>query len=142
MKFDEFLNKIINDKYFMENIKLIYHFCQQCFSFMSAETLFNQILTSYEDIKKSNIDNSSEKLNNLMEFTNVLFIEMINYYTEDNNIYNYIIIPKNLYYELISDLIINISNKNKTNTIEPFKSEEENNNNIIIKTDIENNIIL
>ena len=141
MKFDEFLNKIINDKYFMENIKLIYHFCQQCFSFMSTETLFNQILTCYEDIKKNNIDNSNEKLNNLMEFTNVLFIEMINYYTEDNNLYNCIIIPKNLYYELISDLIINLSNKNKTNTIEPFKSEEENNNNIIIKTDIENNII-
>ena len=51
--FEEFLNKIINDdNYIKDNVKLIYHFCQQCFCFLDVETIFNQILDNYENIRK------------------------------------------------------------------------------------------
>jgi hypothetical protein len=47
--FEEFLNKIINDdNYIKDNVKLIYHFCQQCFCFIKVEALFEQIMKCYE----------------------------------------------------------------------------------------------
>ena len=139
MKFDDFLNKLINDNYFNDNISLIYHFCQQCFCFLDVETIFNQILDTYENIRKNIIDNSDEKLNNLIEFTNALFVEMIYYYYGDNIIYDYILIPINFYYKLIPDLIINlnITNKKEENNIQPFQldlNEKDNENNIIDDT--------
>jgi hypothetical protein len=124
--FEEFLNKIINeDNYIVDNVKLIYHFCQQCFCFIKVETLFEQILNCYEGLQK---DNSDEKLNKLIEFTHVLVIEMIYYYKGENSIDKYILIAKGFYYKLLSDLILNLdSNNNDKN------KNEENYNEIEIK---------
>ena len=52
--FEEFLNKIINDNYIYENVTLIHHFCQQCFSFIKVETIFDQIFYCYKSLKKNN----------------------------------------------------------------------------------------
>ena len=134
MKFEDFLNKIITDNYFNDNKKLIYHFCQQCFCFLKIDTIFNQISNTYENIRKNNIESLDEKLNKLIEFTNVLVIEMLYYYIGENIIYDNILIPTNFYYKLISDLIINLTNKEDENNIQPFQldlNENDSGNNII-----------
>ena len=146
MKFEDFLNKIITDNYLNDNRTLIYHFCQQCFCFLKIEKMFNQISNTYENIKKNNIDSSDEKLNKLIEFTNVLVVEMLYYYIGDNIIYDYILKPTNFYYKLISYLIMNLPNKKEENNIKPFQldsKENDNGNNTIneINSSKENYII-
>jgi hypothetical protein len=129
MKFEDFLNKIITDNYLNDNRTLIYHFCQQCFCFLKIEKMFNQISNTYENIKKNNIDCSDEKLNKLIEFTNVLIVEMLYYYIGDNIIYDYILKPTNFYYKLISYLIMNLPNKKEENNIKPFQLDSNKNDN-------------
>ena len=132
--FEEFLNKIINDdKYIIDNIKLIYHFCQQCFCFLKVETLFEQIFYCYKNLKK---DNSEVKLNKLIEFTNVLVIEMMNYYKDENVLNKFILIAKDFYNKLLSDLLSNLGNKNED------KKEEKKNIQLNVPNDSENNNII
>ena len=135
--FEEFLNKIINDNYIKDNVKLIYHFCQQCFCFIKVETLFEQILNCYEGLQK---DNSDGKLNKLIEFTDVLVIEMIDYYEGESSIDKYILIAKGFYYKLLSDLILNLGNNSNKNKNEE-KNEDKNNIEPNISNECENNII-
>ena len=134
--FEEFLNKIINDNYIKDNAKLIYHFCQQCFCFIKVEALFEQILKCYEGLQKDNLD----KLDKLIEFTDVLVIEMNYYYEGENSIDKYFLIAKGFYNKLLSDLILNLGNNNEDNKREEKNEEknsiennklEENENNII-----------
>ena len=138
LTFEEFLNKIIHDNYISDNAALIYHFCQQCFCFITVEQLFEQINICYENIKKNN---SEDELNKLIEFVNVLVIEMICYYKGDETKDNNISIVENFYYKLISDLIVNLINKDKDkieekNIIQPFKLDDSENNIINEKNDI------
>ena len=138
LTFEEFLNKIIHDNYISYNAALIYHFCQQCFCFITVEQLFEQINICYENIQKNN---SEDELNKLIEFVNVLVIEMICYYKGDETKDNNISIVENFYYKLISDLIVNLINKDKDkieekNIIQPFKLDDSENNIINEKTEI------
>ena len=139
LTFKEFLNKIIqNDNYIDDNISLIYHFCQQCFCFIKVEELFEQITNCYENIKKNN---SEDELNKLIEFMNVLSIEMIYYYKDDETINKYILYVEDFYYKLISDLIMDLKTNDKEkieeeNSIHPFKLEDSENN--INNNDTEN----
>ena len=139
----ELLNKIINENYIYDNIKIIYYFCQQCFCFTKVETLFEQISNCYENIKKNSLN---EQLNKLIEFTNVLVIEMILYYQDENNLDYYISIAKDFYYKLLSDLMITLNDNNNTysteykNSINPIKIDdsEENQINIDLKKNNDN----
>ena len=134
--FEEFLNKIINDdNYIKDNVKLIYHFCQQCFCFIKVEALFEQIMKCYEGLQKDNLDGKFDKL---IEFTDVLVMEMIYYCGGENSIDKNIVIAKGFYNKLLSDLILNLGNNNddnifeekneEKNSIEPNKLEEDENN--------------
>ena len=122
--FSEFLNKIINDNYIIDNVSLIYHFCQQCLSFIDCETLFNQILEFYESIK----NDSDEKINKLIEFSNVLFIEMIKYYEDSNLLDNCVSKAEKFYYKLLSCLIANIANNKIDNDIHSVQLSGTENN--------------
>ena len=130
--FEEFLNKIINDNYIYENVTLIHHFCQQCFCFIKVETLFDQIFYCYKSLKKNDLE---IQLNKLIEFSNVLVIEMIRYYKDENTIDVFISMAKEFYCKLISDLIINLIE----NDLE--KKEEKNEIKPVQLNDCEDNII-
>ena len=120
----EFIDKIITGNYIKENAKLINHFCQQCFSFIKLETLFNQITNTYENIKK---ENSVEKLKKLIIFINALFLEMISYYGDKKLLNDNISYAETFYCKLISDLIIDLKyNKEEKSEIQPFKLDNEN----------------
>jgi hypothetical protein len=145
---DIFLKKIIFDDFIKNNILLIYHFCQQCFCFVNKEIFFRKIFNCYK-FYKDNIP--KEKLKNLIEFVNILIIEMFIYYQRINLKDVYIDHIKKFYNDLITDFTKiedinkeeNINNKNNENdnnieikigNIDNSKNEE-NKNNINFKID-------
>ena len=110
MSFNLLLKKIVFEDFLRKHSSEIYHFCQQCFCFINTNIFFGKILNCFKYYRKKNV--SYEKLMNLIEFFNILIIEMFGYYK---------IIPKNdiqtiklFYNEIISDLIIN-NNTNSNN---------------------------
>ena len=113
ISFNLLLKKIIFEEFLRKHVNEIYHFCQQCFCFINTEIFFGKILNCYKYYRKKNV--SYEKLANLIEFFNILIIEMFEYYKiiPKNNIQSI----KNFYNEVISDLIIN----NNTNSDDYFE---------------------
>ena len=110
------LQKIILNDFIKNNLIQLYQFSQQCFSFINSEILFTKIINCYNYYKNKNTP--LEKLSNLLEFINILIIEMIHYYgcIPNNNIPQMI---KNFYNELLDSFkkyTTNISDI--TNTIQ------------------------
>ena len=105
------LKKIIFEDFLKKQTDSIYLFCQQCFCFIKIDVFFGKILNCYKYYRKKNI--SMDKISNLIEFYNVLIIEMYEYYkiipTEELEII------KNIYNEIVCDLVINNSNNNNSN---------------------------
>ena len=126
---DLLLKKIIFDDFLNNNIFLIQQFCNICFCFLNVEIFFKKIFHCYEIYKHKEI--SLDKLKNLIEFINILIIELYQYYEKIN--YNEMHIPfiRKKYYEIISDLIINFKNDdNITEINKNINSEIKENNNI------------
>ena len=97
---DILLKKIIFEDFINNNILLINHFCQQCFCFANKEIFFRKIFHCYK-FYKNNI--SKEKLQNLIEFINILIISLFEYYQKINLKDIFVNHIKNFYTELIED---------------------------------------
>jgi hypothetical protein len=89
--------------------EMIYHFCQQCFCFLKIDIIFGKILNCYKFYRKENVQ--IKKIKNLIDFLNVLIVEYFDYYKIAKN--EDLLLMKNVYYEIISDLIINNIYNNK-----------------------------
>ena len=120
---DVMLQKIIKEDFMNKNVLLIYHFCQQCFCFVNKEIFFRKIFHCYKFYKNNT---SKKKLANLIEFINVLIIEMFRYYQKINLNDVYVTIIKKLYNELITDLISSLDNLNLENDNNSSDSDGEN----------------
>ena len=154
---DILLKKIIFEDFIKKNILLIHHFCQQCFCFLNKEIFFRKIFHCYNFYKKNT---SKEKLKNLIEFINILIIEMFQYYQKIDLNDIYVTHIKNYYNELITDLILSMgldiytndnkdSNENNVNSDHQFifdsidylninRNSNVNSNYIINKTNLIN----
>ena len=116
---DLLLKKIIFDNFLEINNLLIHHFCQQCFCFVNKEIFFKKLFNCYKIYKDKNIP--LNKLKNLIEFINIIVLEMLEYY--DKIDFNELKIGniKKFYNGLILDLINNFNekenNKNNENKI-------------------------
>ena len=121
---DLLLKKIIFENFLEKNTLLIYHFCQQCFCFVTKDILFKKLFDCYKIYKEKKIP--LDKIKNLIEFINILVIEMNEYYEKVNLKDMQILLIKKFYNELISDLIDNFQEGEK-------KIEKKINNNIINK---------
>ena len=127
------LRKIIFENFLKKNAEIIYHFCQQCFCFIDTEVFFGKILNCYNYYRK--INTPFEKLKNLIDFLNVLIIEMFGYYK---------IIPidkllkvKTIYNEIISDFILFFSsNHNNEQNLNKKEMRKDENNNDGINSEI------
>jgi hypothetical protein len=117
------LQKIIKEDFMNKNVLLIYHFCQQCFCFVNKEIFFRKIFLCYKFYKNNT---SKKKLANLIEFINVLIIEMFRYYQKINLKDAYVAIIKKFYYELITDLISSLDNVDSENDFNSSGSDGEN----------------
>ena len=111
---DLMLKKIIFEDFVNNNALLIYHFCQQCFCFVPKEIFFKKIVDCYHYYKKAKL--GLNKLKNLVEFINILIVELFEYYEKINYKEVYVKVIKSFYYELINDILINY-NENENNTI-------------------------
>ena len=138
---DIFLKKIIFEDFLNNNILLVYHFCQQCFCFINKEIFFKKLLDCYRFYKKKM---PIENLGNLIEFYNVLIIEMFCYYQKIDLSDVYIKDIKTFYIELMIDLISSLKTEKETknendNTDNPNKINDNNSNdNAINKGDLIN----
>ena len=121
---DLLLKKIIFENFLEKNTLLIYHFCQQCFCFVTKDILFKKLFDCYKIYKEKKIP--LDKIKNLIEFINILVIEMNEYYEKVNLKDVQILLIKKFFSELISDLIDNFQEGEK-------KIEKKINNNIINK---------
>ena len=121
---DLLLKKIIFENFLEKNTLLIYHFCQQCFCFVTKDILFKKLFDCYKIYKDKKIP--LDKIKNLIEFINILVIEMNEYYEKVNLKDMQILLIKKFYNELIRDLIDNFQEEEK-------KIEKKSNKNIISK---------
>ena len=92
-----------------ENIEFIYGFCQQCYSFVKKENLFQKVLNCYNYYKKLNTPFIQMK--KLIYFINLLSIEMFEFYNNtkfpmDKNLQKF-------YKCLETDMLSIINNNNK-----------------------------
>ena len=116
---DLLLQKIIFDDFMSKNSLILYHFCQQCFCFLNKEIFFKKIFYCYKKYKNKGIP--LDNLQNLIDFINILIIEMFKYYEKMNYNEMQINLIKKFYKELITDYIINI--KEEENDINENKNE-------------------
>ena len=121
---DLLLKKIIFENFLEKNTLLIYHFCQQCFCFVTKDILFKKLFDCYKIYKEKKIP--LDKIKNLIEFINILVVEMNEYYEKVNFKEMQIVLIRKFYNELISDLIDIFQEGEK-------KIEKKTNNNIINK---------
>ena len=121
---DIMIKKIIFENFMNDNVLLLYHFCQQCFCFVNKEVFFKKLINCYKYYKNKNT--SLNYIKNLIEFINILIIEMFEYYQKLNSNDIALKIIKDFYHELINDLLLN------------YKEEEEN---TIVTNDNEKNNI-
>ena len=121
---DLLLKKIIFENFLEKNTLLIYHFCQQCFCFVTKDILFKKLFDCYKIYKEKKIP--LDKIKNLIGFINILVVEMNEYYEKVNLKDMQILLIKKFFSELISDLIDNFQEGEK-------KIEKKINNNIINK---------
>lgn len=123
---DLMLKKIIFDGFMKKDsyALLVYHFCQQCFCFINKDVFFRKIFNCFEFYKSKKI--SLDELGNLIDFINVLIIEMFEYYQklDMKGIQIDFNIIKNFYNNLINDLLKIEDNDNKAK--QELNSENKN----------------
>ena len=122
---DIMIKKIIFGNFMYDNALILYHFCQQCFCFVNKEIFFKKLIDCYKYYKKKNV--SLNYLQNLIEFINILVIEMFEYYQKIDIKDVSLNALKKFYNELIYDLVINYN-----------EDEGENQNQIDIKKENKN----
>ncbi len=119
---DILLKKIIFEDFLKKNVLLIHHFCQQCFCFVNKEIFFRKIFHCYNYYKKKL---SIKKLKNMIDFINILVLEMFIYYQKINLKDVYVILIKKFYNELITDLIIYLENSEIENDDDAQKNYKQ-----------------
>ena len=119
---DLLLKKIIFDDFVNNHLLLIYHFCQQCFCFLDIDIFFKKIFHCYGIYKKKNIP--LDKLKNLIEFINILIVEMFVYYEKVNCNKMQISLIKKFYNELMGDLITNYKEEEKNIKVNEIKESD------------------
>ena len=119
---DLLLKKIIFEDFIKKNILIIHHFCQQCFCFVNKEVFFRKLFHCYKVYKK----NTSYKiLKNLIEFINILIIELFQYYQKIDLHDIYVANIKKFYNDLINDLIVSLDNFGNLNENNDDENESD-----------------
>ena len=133
MSLDLLLKKIVTENFLKKNPIKIYSFCQQCFSFIDKEILFNKIFNCYDFYKKKN--SNIINIFNLIKFLNILVIEMYEYYYPNIKLDSPIIRSLNDFYQVLMLEIFDFINKK-----EREKGENQNLNIEINKEEFQNKI--
>ena len=125
------LKKIITTDFMEKFVKYIYYFSQQCFCFINKEILFQKIINCYKFYKE--LDLPFNQLIKLIQFLDLLIIEMYEYYTsvplDDKGVQIIKQFYQNLENEIKEKLGIPTSGKDKaSDLLERFLYGEEDKN--------------
>ena len=132
MSLDLLLKKITSENFVQENPIIIYAFCQQCFCFIDKDILFNKIFNCYEFYKRKKVNIS--QIINLIQFLDILVIEMYEYYNSIPKSSNPILITLDNFYQLLLVEIVELMNKKE----EEEEERKQNLNKEVINKDLEN----
>ena len=106
---DLLLKKIVKENFIEKNPIQIYAFCQQCYCFLDKDIMFNKIFNCYNFYKNKKIP--LVQIGNLINFLNILIIEMYEYYTKINLDDPTLAIIKTFYNTVMCELIELINNE-------------------------------
>ena len=113
------LKKIVIENFIEDNPLIIYYFCQQCFCFIDKQILFLKIISCYNYYHNKGIE--FNQLSSIVNFFNILVIEMLDYYNESKEDDPILTTINNFYENIKSDL-----NEKKNINKENSKNDENN----------------
>ena len=111
MTFNLFLKKIVLHNFYNEYIIYATNFTEQCFYFLKNDIIFKKVINCYAYYSSLKVPFNQRK--NLIYFINLLVIKMFAYYNKINNKDEVLILIKDFYNKIISE-IKQIINKSKT----------------------------
>ena len=111
MTFNLFLKKIVLHNFYNEYIIYATNFTEQCFYFLKNEIIFKKVINCYAYYSSLKVPFNQRK--NLIYFINLLVIKMFTYYNKINNKDEVLILIKDFYNKIISE-IKQIINNSKT----------------------------
>ena len=111
MTFNLFLKKIVLHNFYNEYVVYVTNFAEQCFYFLKKDIIFKKTVNCYAYYSSLKVPFNQRK--NLIYFVNLLVIKMFAYYNKVNNKDEVIILIKDFYNNIISE-IKQIINKSKT----------------------------
>ena len=111
MSFNLFLKKIVLHNFFNDYIIYATNFAEQCFYFIKKDTIFKKITNCYAYYSTLKVPFNQRK--NLIYFMNFLVIKMFAHYNKINSQDEVLILIKDFYNNIISE-IKQIINKSKT----------------------------
>ena len=118
MSFNLFLKKIVLHNFYNEYITYVTNFSEQCFYFLKKDIIFKKVINCYSYYSSLKVPFNQRK--NLICFINLLIIKMFMHYNKINNKDEVIMLIKDFYNNIISE-IKQIINKSKT-TGEKFQN--------------------
>ena len=111
MTFNLFLKKIVLHNFYNEYIIYATNFTEQCFYFLKNDIIFKKVINCYAYYSSLKVPFNQRK--NLIYFINLLVIKMFAYYNKINNKDEVLILIKDFYNKIISE-IKQIINNSKT----------------------------
>ena len=102
MTFNLFLKKIVIHNFYNENIIYATNFSEQCFYFIKKEIVFKKIINCFQYYTQLKVPFNQRR--NLIYFMNLLVIKMYNHYVKINTKDEIILLIKEFYNNVISEI--------------------------------------
>ena len=102
MTFNLFLKKIVIHNFYNENIIYATNFSEQCFYFIKREIVFKKIINCFQYYTQLKVPFNQRR--NLIYFMNLLVIKMYNHYVKINTKDEIILLIKEFYNNVISEI--------------------------------------
>ena len=115
MTFNLFLKKIVISNFYNDNIIYATNFAEQCFYFIKKEIIFKKIMSCFHYYTQLKVPFVQRK--NLIYFMNLLIIKMYSHYTTINQKDEIILLIKDFYNNVISEIKQNINKSKKPGEI-------------------------
>ena len=115
MTFNLFLKKIVINNFYIENIFYATNFAEQCFYFIKKEIIFKKIMSCFNYYTQLKVPFIQRR--NLIYFMNLLIVKMYSHYITINQKDEIILLIKDFYNNVISEIKHNINKSKKPGEI-------------------------
>jgi hypothetical protein len=115
MAFNLFLKKIVINNFYNDNIIYMTNFAEQCFYFIKKEIIFKKIMSCFHYYTQLKVPFVQRK--NLIYFMNLLIVKMYSHYITISQKDEIILLIKDFYNNIISEIKQNINKSKKPGEI-------------------------